>query len=254
MKDTKNIQNIRNQIINISYETKSAHLGSSLSCVEILYSIFKLSSDKKKIKNDIIFSKGHAALAYYVTLQNFGYLKKKTIQSYLQKKTNLWSHITYQKKGFYFKFSFGSLGYGPGIAAGLSLGYKNLRTSNNIFCIVSDGELNEGSIWESLMFISHRRLNNITILIDCNRWQSFGSTKDVINLDPLGGKLKSFGFEVFSVNGHNINKITKLLKKKTNKPKIIICNTIKGKGLTRIQNTLESHYIPAKKTDIGKAK
>lgn len=252
MREKKEIIKLRNKIIEISFATKSAHLGSSLSCVDILFSIFKIIK-RTKVNSEVIFSKGHAAIAYYVILENFNLLSKKLVNNYLRKKTILWSHITHMKQSKYLKFSFGSLGYGIGISAGLSLGYKNLKKKHKIFCIISDGELNEGSTWESLMFISHHKLNNINILIDNNKWQSFGKTKEVINLNPLSDKLKKFGFNVLSINGHSIDQITKSINKKTSKPKIIICNTIKGKGLLRIQNTLESHYIPAKKEDIGKA-
>lgn len=243
------IEKIRNEIIKISHFTNSPHIGSNLSCVEILYSILKLKKNKKT-EFDLLLSKGHAAIAYYVILNRFNLLKKKFLDNFLKKKSILWSHVTKQINNNFLKFSFGSLGYGPGIAAGISLANNNINKKHQIYCVISDGELNEGSIWESLMFISHQCLSNITILIDCNGWQSFGKTRDVINLKPLKKKLSSFNFYVAEIDGHNIKSITNEITKKQKKPKIIICNTIKGFGLTRIQDSLESHYIPPKRSDF----
>ena len=243
----KKAQNIRRSIIELSYKTNSPHLGSSLSCVEILISILKNFKIKK---DELIFSKGHAALAYYSALYEFSYLTKKELDKFLMNGTKLWSHITKQKKNSFFKFSFGSLGYGLGISAGIAYLKKNKKKNSKIFCVLSDGELNEGSTWESLLFISHHKLNNLNIFIDKNNWQSFGKTKDIINLDPLNIKLKTFDYDVYQINGHSVKKIDDIINSKSKFPKILICNTIKGKGLKRVENTLGSHYFPAKKKDI----
>jgi len=200
-----------------------------------------------------VFSKGHAAIAYYSILEHFNFVNKITLKSFLKDKTKFWSHLTRNVKNKFLKFSFGSLGYGPGISAGLSLAFNNINKKHRIYCIISDGELNEGSIWESLMFISHHNLKNIVILIDNNKWQSFGKSEKVLNLKPLDKKFKAFGFYVRSVNGHDIKKIQSIINLNNSKPMIIICNTVKGKGLQRIQNTLESHYYPPKQKDLGKA-
>jgi transketolase len=249
MKKKETLKKIRKEIIKISYQTKSAHLGSSLSCVEILFAIFE--KIKKKKNYEVIFSKGHAAIAYYTILKHFNFLSERILENYLKSGSTLWSHIT-KKKNPYLKFNFGSLGYGLGISAGLSLGYKFLKKKHQIFCVISDGELNEGSTWESLMFISHHNIKNIIILVDNNKWQSFGQTKDILNLEPYEKKFKSFNFNAYIVDGHNLNQISKLINKRTSRPKIIICKTVKGKGLKRIEDSLESHYIPAKKEDLHK--
>ena len=230
---------VRKKIIKINAEKKAAHLGSCLSCVEILIACFEYI--KPKYKN-LIFSKGHAALAFYVVFEN--YFKKIVSENFLSKNSNYWGHITKndEKKIFY---SFGSLGYGVGISAGAGLANKK----DEILCILSDGELNEGSIWESLFFISHHNLKNITILIDKNNFQSFGKTKDIIYL-KYKKIFKSLNFSYFQIDGHNVSKILEKLKLNTKRPKIIICETIKGKGLVKYENQLSSHYFPAKKKDI----
>jgi transketolase len=237
-------QKIRSDIIQLSFKSKSAHLGSCLSLVEILIAVINFS---KKKKSEIIFSKGHAAMVYYAILKNYGYIKNFSYENYLKKGSKFWAHITKSNNNF-LKFSFGSLGYGLGIAAGLAVGYKN--TKKKIFCILSDGELNEGSIWESLMFVSHHQLSNIITLIDFNKFQSFGSLKEVINLDSYKKKFESFNFSFQLVNGHNIKDIEKAIKKKSKKPKIIMCNTVKGKGIPRMENKLFSHYKPAEISDL----
>lgn len=237
---------IRSKIIKLSYDTNSAHLGSSLSCVEILISILL---EFNKNKDELIFSKGHAALAYYSTLNEFNYLNNSSLSNFLKKGTKLWSHITKQNHPF-FKYSFGALGYGLGISAGIGYLMKIKKKKSRVFCILSDGELNEGSIWESIFFISHHKLNNIVIFIDKNLWQSFGRTKDIINLGNLKSKFKSFNFDTYEIDGHSINSIRKIIKKTTRLPKVIICKTVKGKGIKRIEDKLSSHYFPARIEDL----
>lgn len=239
---------IRKEIIKLSFLTNSPHLGSSLSCVEILVSVFEFIKGKKKAF-EVIFSKGHAAMAYYATLYAYKKIKRENIENYLKPKTKLWSHISRSNNNF-LKFSFGALGYGLGIAAGMSYGYQIEKKPHIIFCILSDGELNEGSIWESLMFISHHNLNNIVILVDRNKLQSFGSTSDVINLNSYRKKFKSFNFNFFEIDGHNVSSLIKIFKLNSRRPKVVLCNTVKGKGVKRIEGLLSSHYYPAKKEDL----
>ena len=198
---------IRKKIIALSFFSNSAHLGSSLSCVEILVSI--IDSFKSNCINEVIFSKGHASMAYYSTLEYFGLINSFSVNKYLKSGTDKWAHITKNKNNNLLKFSFGSLGYGVGISCGLSLGYIFKNQNHKIFCVISDGELNEGSIWESLMFISHHNLKNIVILVDNNNIQSFGRTANVIDLSPLKKKFQAFNFHVTEVNGHSIAQIKK---------------------------------------------
>jgi transketolase len=240
----KKIKNIRKKIASLSYAARSAHLGSSLSCVEILTACMLIKKENKKSITEIILSKGHAAMAYYSVLNEFGEISDKSLKNYMKPNSNLWGHVTKSDNQF-FKFSFGSLGYGLGISCGLTLGYESIKKKHNIYCIISDGEINEGSTWEALMFISHHQLNNIKILIDKNSIQSLERTEDVINLKKLDKIFSNFDFDVSKINGHDIKSLIKLLKKKTKKPSIIICNTIKGKGIKEIEDKITSHYYPA---------
>tara|TARA_Y100000816_G_C26100596_1_gene583178 strand:- start:1103 stop:1837 length:735 start_codon:yes stop_codon:yes gene_type:complete len=231
---------VRKKIIKINAENKAAHLGSCLSCVEILLACFEFI--KPRFEN-IIFSKGHAALAFYTVYEN--YSKKINSNNHLKKGSSYWAHLTKDKRKK-INYSFGSLGYGAGVAAGISLAKKNQK----ILCILSDGELNEGSVWESLFFISHHKLKNVTILIDQNKLQSFGKTKDIINVD-YKKIFYNLNYNCFHVDGHNIIEILKKLNLETKKPKIIICKTIKGKGIRKYENKVNSHYYPANIRDIN---
>lgn len=240
----KKIANIRKKIISLSYTTKSAHLGSSLSCVEILTACMLIKKNYNNSITEIILSKGHGAMAYYSVLSEFGEMSTKYLKNYMRPNSDLWGHVT-RSNNKLFKFSFGSLGYGAGISCGLSLGYQSIKKKHNIYCIISDGEINEGSTWESLMFISHHQLNNIKIIIDKNSIQSLDRTENVINMKKLNNILFNLNFNVHEINGHNIISLLKLLKNKSKKPAVIVCNTIKGKGIRDIENKISSHYYPA---------
>ena len=151
------------------------------------------------------------------------------------------NHVSHKVKGV--EFSTGSLGHGLPIAVGKALKFKINKENNKVFVLLSDGEMNEGTTWESLLFASHHKLDNLNIIIDYNKIQSMDFVKNVINIEPLKSKLLSFGANVLVVDGHNISKLHKaLIKKNRDKPKIIIANTIKGKGISFMENNNLWHY------------
>jgi transketolase len=246
---SKDIFSIRKKIIQLSYSSKSAHLGSSLSCVEILYSLILFLKNKKYKNSEIIMSKGHASMAYLSCLEYFRFIKKINVNKYLKKNSEYWGHISRNKKNNYLKFSFGSLGCGLGIAAGIA--YHNLHNKiyEPIFVVMSDGELNEGSVFESAQFIAHHNLYNIKILIDNNKIQSFGRTKEILNIN-YKKVFASLNYITEEVNGHFVKDILKKINKKRKYPLFLICNTIKGRGLKNTEDKLESHYYPASTDDL----
>ena len=156
-------------------------------------------------------------------------------------------HVSHKVPGI--EFSTGSLGHGLPYATGRALAEKINKTNNNIYVLISDGELNEGTTWESLLFASFHKLNNLFIIIDNNKLQSLDLTKNVLKLEPLNKKLKSFNCNVTNINGHSLDQIYKsFLKKNKSKPNVIIANTIKGKGVSYMENKIEWHYkYPDKK-------
>jgi len=229
---------IRIRIIQISNRAKSSHVGSCLSIVDILVVLYKNFINKKNI---FVLSKGHACLAYYCVLQKFGHFSNKTLNSYGKNNTILLSHVSHKVPGV--EFSTGSLGHGLPYATGRALAEKINITNNKIFVLISDGELNEGTTWESLLFASFHKLDNLIIIIDYNKIQSLDFTKNILKLEPLRKKFQSFGCNVKNINGHNFIQIYKsFFVRKNKKPTVIIANTIKGKGVSFMENSISWHY------------
>ena len=243
------IKKIRESILRKTFDAQSSHIGSCLSIVEILYSIY---FHKLKKKDTFILSKGHAALALYCTLYHKSILDKKTIDSYGKNNSILMSHVSHKVKGV--EFSTGSLGHGLPYAVGKALGEKINKTNNNIYVLISDGELNEGTTWESLLFASFHELDNLFIIIDYNKIQSLDFVKNVLKIEPLVKKLSSFNCNVIKINGHDVKQIISSLNLPNNtKPSIIIANTIKGKGVDFMENTILWHYKSPNKDQLEKA-
>jgi transketolase len=229
---------LRIRILQISNRAKSSHVGSCLSIVDILVVLYKNFINKKNI---FVLSKGHACLAYYCVLQKFGHFSNKTLNTYGKNNTVLLSHVSHKVPGV--EFSTGSLGHGLPYATGRALAEKINITNNKIFVLISDGELNEGTTWESLLFASFHKLDNLIIIIDYNRIQSLDFTKNILKLEPLRKKFQSFGCNVKNINGHNFIQIYKsFFVRKNKKPTVIIANTIKGKGVSFMENSISWHY------------
>jgi len=221
-------------------KTKAIHVGCSLSCLEIVVFIkFELM----KIEDQLILSKGHAAALLYSVLAEDGSITEKDIETFYKDGTYLSAHPPASKiKGI--PFGTGSLGHGLSIAAGFGLANKLKGTTKKIFCVTSDGELDEGSTWEAALFISHHNLKNVVWFIDRNGIQGFGKTEEILKLEPLNKKLESFGFQVTIADGHDLDSLRNSFSMFQNeKPLAIICNTIKGKTL-ELENTVDCHYLP----------
>ena len=232
---------IRKNILKISHSAKSAHIASSLSIVDLIVTIYFNFMQKDK-KNIFILSKGHACLAQYCLLYELGYIKKKTLDTFGKNGTILMSHSSHKVPGV--NLSTGSLGHGLPVSAGIALSKKIINKNGKVFVLLSDGELNEGSNWESLLFISHHNLNNLVIIIDYNKIQSLDFVNKTLKLQPLKKKFTSFGCKVLEIDGHNHKEIFKSLKNSSNRPLVIIANTIKGKGISFMENKVLWHYKP----------
>ena len=243
------IKNIRKNILKKTFSAKSSHIGSCFSIVEILYTIY---FHQLKNQDTFILSKGHAALALYCTLNQKRILSKTLLDSYGKNNSNLMSHVSHKVKGV--EFSTGSLGHGLPYAVGKALGEKINKKKNNIYVLMSDGELNEGTTWESLLFASHHKLDNLFVIIDYNKIQSLDFVKNVLEIEPLETKIRSFNCNVCNINGHNVKQISKSFKSKKNKkPNVIIANTIKGKGVNFMENSILWHYKSPDKDQLMKA-
>jgi transketolase len=241
-------RNVRKQLLKISNSAKSSHLGSSLSIVDILVVLYK-SILKKNI---FILSKGHACLALYCVLQKFNYISRKVLQSYGKDKTILLSHVSHKVSGV--EFSTGSLGHGLPYAVGRALAQKINKKNKKIFVLISDGELNEGTTWESLLFASFHKLDNLIIIIDYNKIQSLDYTKNILKLEPIDKKFISFGCKVRRINGHSYSQLYKSLSfNNKDKPLVIICDTIKGKGISFMENSILWHYKSPSNNELKEA-
>ena len=248
---------IRKKIIEISYKKKAHHIGSCLSCVEIMtvlfFQIMKFSKKKIKQNDFFILSKGHAALIYYLVLvqKNF-FSEKYLLKNFLSNNGTLGGHPDRNKK-LGIDYCSGSLGHGISVGCGVAFSNLKEKKRNKVFVLIGDGECNEGMVWESFLFAGHHKLHNLFVVIDYNKLQGFGSTNNILNLSSLKKKVKSFNWNVYEADGHNIkdliSKSNKLILKK-NKPNLIIANTIKGKGISFMENKFESHYQVLNKKEL----
>lgn len=243
-------QKIRSNVLELSHKAKSAHVGSSLSCVEILCSIFWLKYKAEFPISKFVLSKGHAAMGLYSTALEYGLLKASDLERYLGDETRLWGHPSVTKGFDFIYWSTGSLGHGLPACVGFAYAEKYLNSPQKdelVVAVVSDGELDEGTNWESFLFSSHHKLDNLLVIIDYNKIQSFGRCDEIIGLEPLMDKIKSFGYDCLRMEGHDPDKMVEAIqsmKTSNGKPKCIIADTVKGKGVPDIEDTLASHYKP----------
>lgn len=241
---------IRKKILRMIYNSQSSHIGAALSCVDILtvlyFKILNINPVKPLFpdRDRFILSKGHAASALYATLAEKGFFDKKILNEYCKDGSRLPGHSTMNcVPGV--EVSTGSLGHGLSIGVGLALAAKSGGRTYRTFGLLSDGECNEGSVWEAVMFAAHHELDKLIAIIDCNKLQAFGKTKEVINLEPLADKWRTFGWVVKEIDGHNFDEIENGLKSipfKKGKPSAIIAHTIKGKGVSFMENSIAWHY------------
>lgn len=243
-------RDIRKDIVCMHARSKSSHIGSALSIVDLLavlyFRILNLDAKnyKKMSRDRLILSKGHAASALYATLVKKGIINKDKLQGYCLDGGSLCGHCDdFRLPGI--EATTGSLGHGLSVASGMAFAAKYDEIKNKIFVIMGDGECNEGSVWEAAMFASHNKLDNITVIIDRNHLQGLGNTEKVMKIDPLLDKWKAFGWQGCYVDGHNLAHLLRALRKlpfKKSCPTVIIANTIKGKGISFMENRLEWHY------------
>ena len=253
---------LRRRIIKTSYEAKIPHIGSCLSCIELLVFLYwkELNIDPENsedINRDrFILSKGHGAPALFQVLGLKGFFPIERLNSFGKPGSVFHEHPP--KPGFIqgIEAATGSLGHGFPMAVGMSLARRINNLKYRTYSILSDGECNEGSIWEAAMFAGAQKLDDLTIFIDFNKWQATGRSKEVLALDPLKEKWQSFGWDVYEIDGHNFDEIDKsidLAKANRNKPSAIIAHTIKGKGVSFMEDNNNWHYKTPNEEEFNKA-
>ena len=250
---------IRKDIVNMVYNANSGHIGGSLSLVEIMHTLyFKIMNiDPKNPKMEgrdiLIMSKGHASAVLYSTLAHRGYFSTDELLTYRKLGSRLQGHPS-KKNLECIEASTGSLGQGICIAVGVALGYKLDKKDGKVFAIAGDGEAQEGTFWESAMAAANYKLDNYTLIIDNNGLQIDGKNEDVMCLGDLEAKMKAFGFETFIVDGHNEKELEEVFAKKVSgKPKCVIAKTVKGKGVSFMENAVGWHGKAPNKEEYERA-
>ena len=241
---------VRLKILELAYSSGGGqHLGGGLSMVEIMCYIYSKVIDiesvksKSKKRNRFILSKGHGVLGFYPVLHHYGLISTENLSTYKSELSELISHpIRNLDNGI--ESSNGSLGHGLSYGAGIAYALKLKKFNSKVYVLIGDGECNEGSIWEAAMSSSSLKLDNLTCIIDCNLFQSDGKTNNIINQENLAQRWNSFGWHVIEIDGHSFSDIDKAfsLFQPTNKPKLILAKTVKGKGVDFMENNNSWHH------------
>lgn len=241
-------QAIRRDVLAMTHKSKASHVGSCLSMADMLAVLYADAMTVDPANPDapdrdrLIISKGHAAAAVYAVLANRGFFPREWLQDYSVNGSLLTGHVSHALPGV--ELSTGSLGHGLSVGAGLALGARMDGADWRSFVILSDGECDEGSIWEAALFAGHHGLSNLIVMIDYNKIQSFGRVADVLQLEPFADKWRSFGWDVVEIDGHDHARLRSAIDDtgKTSKPNLLICHTIKGRGVSFMEDRLEWHY------------
>ena len=250
---------LRKLILELTSIHQNAHLGSCLSVIEILSVLFKLQLknftpvDYGATSDQFILSKGHAAVALYSALLETGFISQSNFDSFCQPGSNFEEHPNFHIPTVL--CTTGSLGHGLPFANGLALANKYRNYNNKIFILMSDGECNEGTVWEAAQFAYSKKLSNIIVLIDHNKLQATGSIEESIGNLSLAKMFGSFGWKTFEIDGHNLDQINTSIQESrdSNTPSAIICHTVKGKGISFMESDNNWHYRAPNENELRAA-
>jgi transketolase len=247
-------RSIYRSLLDLLYSTHCGHIGSCLSCLDILAHVWKF---EKRPHDTFILSKGHAAPSLYVVMHHLKKITKKQLMTFHQNGTILPAHTPNYHFPDDIPFPTGSLGHGLSLSCGIAHASKLAGTDTRAFVMMSDGECNEGQVWEAAQYASAKGLDNVIAMIDRNRIQAFGRTAEVLGDAASEAKWNAFGFETFHADGHDPKVIGEVFAKVTNstsgKPKMIIFDTVKGHGVSFMEDTIDWHYCPMDKDHYGQA-
>lgn len=245
-----NAPQIRKAILDMAYAGSTVHIGCAFSIVELLAVLYRkhlrfdTANPKAPDRDYLVLSKGHGVMAQYACLRELGWLNDDDLDQYFQNGTRLKGLADAHVPGI--EATTGSLGHGLSVAVGLALGAKLDHSAQTCYALVGDGELNEGAIWEATMFAAHFKLDNLIVIVDENGFQAMGSTKDVMCLGSIEAKFLAFGFDAITINGHDEQAVDQayadLKSRRNGKPKAIVAKTVKGKGVSFMENDNIWHY------------
>lgn len=252
---------IRRAVLEMTHHAGSSHVGSALSAADLIGALYSgiLRIDPARAasaeRDRFILSKGHACAALYAALAGRGFFPKSWLRDFCQDGAPLAGHATHQGVPGV-EASTGSLGHGLSIGCGLALAAKRDATAYRVFVLLSDGECDEGSTWEAALFAAHHALDNLVAIVDYNKIQSLGAVDDVLKLEPFAEKWKAFGWPVAEINGHNLFEIGEALEslpREPGKPTCVLAHTVKGKGVSFMENSLLWHYRAPNAIELGQA-
>jgi len=244
-----NVNFLRKTVLDMAFNGSTVHIPCAFSVIEILAVLYRehlyLASTPNDPQRDfLVLSKGHGVMAQYACMLEQGWLKESDIKNYFADGTALKGLSDAHVPGL--EVTSGSLGHGLSVGVGMALGSKLRKTNQQVYAIVGDGESNEGSIWEALLFAAHWKLDNLCVIIDANGFQAMGTTQEVMHLSDLTKKLEAFDFDTIELDGHNEKELTeafhKLKANKNGRPKAIVANTVKGKGVSFMEGNNTWHY------------
>jgi len=254
---------IRGEIVELSHTADAMHLGSCLSCVDIFVALYHggcLDIDPKdphsKSRDRVILSKGHASMTFYTILANAGFFSKDLLKTFNKSGSHLTEHPNLgAMPGI--ETTTGSLGHGLSMGLGMALASRIRNLPFKVVVIMSDGECNEGSVWEAAMLAPAQKLENLIVIIDFNRWQATGRSEEIMALNPLKEKWESFGWNAYDVDGHDISSLIKIFSEVpdgSKKPIAIIAHTVKGKGVSFMEDDNNWHYRIPNAEEVKSAK
>lgn len=252
---------IRLMVLDMSYRSQVGHLGSAFSIVDILvvlyFSVLEVNPKNPRWsgRDRFILSKGHAANALYAVLAKRGFFPKSWLKTFCQDGGKLGVHAEHTVPGV--EWTTGSLGHGLSVGCGIAWGLRlsRRRGESRCFVLLSDAECDEGSIWEAALFAAHHKLDNLIAIIDYNKVQAFGTTEEVLGLEPFASKWKAFGWRVLEVDGHNHQELVACLSTpgQNSKPTVVIAHTVRGKGISFMEHGMKWHYTAPNEREYEEA-
>ncbi|MDA7774801.1 transketolase [Pseudomonadales bacterium] len=241
-------QRLRRHVIDMAQTGGGSHVGSALSIADIIAVLygdflrFDISNPDWEERDRFLLSKGHAGSCVYAALAEIGFFSLNTLKTHYQDGSILSGHVSHKDVPGV-EFSTGSLGHALSVSVGMAMSAKLKEEDHRVVCLLSDGECDEGSNWEAIMFAAHHKLSNLTAIVDYNKLQSLASTEETLGLEPFADKWRSFGWEVFEVDGHSHEELAAGFAASTaSMPKCVIAHTTKGKGVSFMENQVLWHY------------
>ncbi|MDR3467813.1 MAG: transketolase [Xanthobacteraceae bacterium] len=251
---------IRGHTLRMVHAANASHIGGCLSMADILAVLYAriLKNDPARPtdpdRDRFILSKGHATAILYAALAERGFFPVAELATYCKDGSKLTGHISHGVPGV--EVSTGSLGHGLPIAVGMAMASKADRRANRIFCVMSDGECDEGSNWEAILFAPHHKLDNLVAVVDFNKLQSFGRVSEVLALEPFADKWRAFGWHAVEIDGHDLERLATTFEsvpQARGKPTVVIAHTIKGRGVSFMEDRLEWHYKSPNAAQLAQA-